>query len=229
MDIIPLIKDIKFNQAIWGLPILYIIHFFEELPRFADWATEYLGKPYTKSKFIAENIVLWMLLTVSVLMTLYMPGKAGIILVLSAAAGFFLNMIFHVFFTLKTGIYSPGTVTACLFFTPVSLFIFYLAGREGLLSLTTFILSIVLGLAILPVVITIVHNVIDRGISFKTLIKKIVMFMLLPFFTVSVAMILFGRETVNTFMIYTSPVILLPLFFKILKIFREKKKSNTTL
>jgi hypothetical protein len=133
---------------------LDLIHFLEELPRFPDWAKKSLKIPYTRAKFIAENVVLWMILTVSVLMTVYVPGRAGILLVLSAAVGFFFNMIFHTFFTLKTGIYSPGTVTACLFFTPVSFYIYSLAGREGLLDLPTIILSMTLGLAILPIVVT---------------------------------------------------------------------------
>jgi hypothetical protein len=221
-------RDIKFNQAIWLLPCLYLIHFLEELPRFPNWAEKSLGKPYTRPKFIVENIVLWMILTVSVLMTVYLPGKAGILLVLSAAVGFFLNMIFHAFFTLKTGIYSPGTVTACLFFAPASFYIYYLAGKEGLLDLRTIILSMILGLAILPIVVTGVHYFMDSKMTWKWLIKKIFFLGLLPSIPIGIAMRVFGRETVHQVMIYTSPLIILPLILKILKKRKEKQKSDTT-
>lgn len=222
------LKNINFAEAVWLLPFLYIVHFFEELPRFPIWATESLGKPYTRTKFIVENIVLWLILAVSVLIVVYLPGKVGTILVLSAAAGFFLNMIFHAVFTIKTGVYSPGTVTACVFFPPVSIYIYYLAAKEELLTLTTVALSILLGLAILPAVVVIVHNAIDRGVTLKQVVTKIILMGLIPFLIVSIAIMIFGRETVHKVMMYSSPFILLPLVIKIAKKMKEKKQSNTT-
>lgn len=227
-DLFDAFSNLKFNQAIWLLPFLYLIHFLEELPRFPNWAKESLGKPYTRPKFIVENILLWMILTVSVLMTVYFPGKAVILLVLSAAVGFFLNMMFHAIFTLRTGIYSPGTVTACLFFTPVSFYIYFLAGQEGLLDLTTIILSIILGVGMLPVVVTVVHRFMDSKLSLRWLLKKVILMGVLPFVLVSIAMMIWGRETVHRVMIYTSPLIVLPVIAKILKKRKEQKKSNTT-
>jgi hypothetical protein len=221
-------RDITFNQAIWLLPLFYLIHFLEELPRFPDWAKKSLRKPYTRPKFIVENIVLWMILTVSVLMTVYFPGKAGILLVLSAAIAFFLNMTFHAIFTLKTGIYSPGTVTACLFFAPVSFYLFFLAAKEGLLDLTTVVLSMILGVAMLPAVVAAVHHFMDSEMTLRSFIKKVILMGVLPFIVVSIAMMIWGRETVHRIMIYTSPLIVLPLIAKILKKRKEQKKSNTT-
>jgi len=221
-------SNLKFHQAIWLLPLLDLIHFLEELPRFPDWAKQSLKIPYTRTKFIAENIVIWLILTVSVLMTVYGPEKVGIVLVLSAAIGFFSNMIFHAASTLKTGIYSPGTVTACLFFTPVSFYIYSLAGREGLLDLTTIILSIILGVGMLPVVVTAVHRFIDSGLTLRWLIKKVIFMGVPPFVGGSIAMMIWGREAVHRVMIYTSPLIVLPLIAKILKKRKEQKKSNTT-
>ena len=225
--IIEFFRDVTFNQAIWLLPILGVIHSLEELPRFPDWAAKTLEIPYTRTKFIAENIVLFLVLMIAIVLTFYVPGKAGIVLVLSTAACFFLNVIFHAVFTLKTGVYSPGTVTACLFFVPASFYIYYLAGKEGLLTSSTVILSIILGVIVLPIVVVIVHNTIDSGITFKALMKKIIFMGLLPFVVVSIAMLVFGRETVNTIMIYASPLIILPLVLKTLKKLKEKKKSKT--
>jgi len=154
--------SLTFKQVIWLLPIGYIIHFFEELPRFPEWANKHLKKPYTKTKFITENIVLWILVMIPVLITAYFTFFIAILLILSAAAGFFMNMIFHVYFTLRTREYSPGTVTACILFVPISLIIFYLADKEGLLTLTTIVLSIILGFIMLPLIVGIVHKIIDK-------------------------------------------------------------------
>lgn len=162
-DIIKFLKTLTFKQAIWLLPIVYIIHFLEELPHFSIWATKFIGEPYTSVEFIAENIVLWTLLILFILITIFFNRrlrKVGVIVILSVAVGFFINMIFHAVFTLKTGVYSPGTVTACLFFVPTSFYIYYLAQKEGLLTIKTVVLSIILGLAILPIVLTIVHKII---------------------------------------------------------------------
>ncbi len=224
--IIEFIRDINFYQAIWLLPLLGVIHSLEELPRFPDWAAKTLEIPYTRTKFIAENIVLFLILIIAMVMTFHVPGKAGIVLVLSTAACFFLNVIFHAVFTLKTGVYSPGTVTACLFFVPASLYIYYLAGKEGLLTTSTVILSIILGVIVLPIVVAIVHNTIDSKITFKALIRKIIFLGLLPLAAVLIAMMVFGKETVNTIMIYSSPLVIIPLALKTLKKIKEKK-SNT--
>ena len=60
----------------------------------------------------------------------------------------------------------------------------------------------------------------------KLLIKKIFLFGLLPFIIISIAMAIFGREPVHKFMIYTTPVMLLPLLIKVIIKIKEKKKSN---
>jgi hypothetical protein len=99
---------------------------------------------------------------IPVLITSYFSIFIALLLVLSATAGFFMNMIFHVYFVIRTREYSPGTVTSCILFVPISLIIFYFADKEGLLSLTTIVLSIIIGFIMLPLVVGIVHNVIDK-------------------------------------------------------------------
>lgn len=107
-------------------------------------------------------MVLWILVMIPVLIANFFIFFIVILLILSAAAGFFMNMIFHVYFTLRTREYSPGTVTACIIFVPISLIIFYLADKEGLLTLTTIMLSIILGFIMLPLIVGIVHKIIDK-------------------------------------------------------------------
>ena len=47
-----------------------------------------------------------------------------LIIGLSAAAWIFSNFLIHAYYTLRTGIYSPGVVTAGAIYVPVSLYIF---------------------------------------------------------------------------------------------------------
>lgn len=220
-------SNLKFHQAIWLLPLLDLIHFLEELPRFPDWAKKSLKISYTRTKFIAENIVIGLILTVSVLMAVCAPGRVGTVLILSAAVGFFSNMVFHAASTLKTGIYSPGTVTACLFFAPASFYVYFLAGKEGLLDSITIVLSIILGLGMLPVVVTIVHRFIDKGMTLRWLIKQVISIGVPPIVGVSIATAIWGRETVNRVKFYIAPLAVLLLVAKTLKKRREKKRSNT--
>lgn len=159
MDTIKSFENLSFRQAMWLLPISLIIHVSEEFPRFVPWATKFIDKSYTQSWFIVENIVLFVIVILSVLTAKYSRGKIGIILVLSAAVGFFVNMIFHASLTLSTGVYSPGTVTACLFFTSIPIYVYYLAKKENLLTITTVVSSIILGIIVMPIVLNIVHRI----------------------------------------------------------------------
>jgi len=221
---------LDFHQVIWLLPIAAFVHVMEELPRFPDWATRTLKAfqagpaatmrraTYTRSKFIGENIVLFAILTTSVTLAAFLPettlaGKVGIVLVLSAAVGFFSNMLFHGLFTLKTGVYSPGTVTACLFFAPLSICVYYLAAVEGLLTLPVVGLSVVLGLSLLPIVVSVVHRVIDRKTRPGTLVKVALMGVLPPVL-IGVATAVFDAAIVHKIMIYAGPLALLPLVLK---------------
>ena len=80
----------------------------------------------------------------------------------------------------------------------------------------------------LPVVVTAVHRFIDSGLTLRWLIKKVIFMGVPPFVGGSIAMMIWGREAVHRVMIYTSPLIVLPLIAKILKKRKEKNKSNTT-
>lgn len=92
------ITSLTFRQVIWLLPIGYIIHFFEEFPHFPEWANNHLKKPYTRTKFITENIILWILVLIPVLLTTYFTFYIALLLVLSASAVFTWNDYFvHTF------------------------------------------------------------------------------------------------------------------------------------
>jgi len=60
----------------------------------------------------------------------------------------------------------------------------------------------------------------------KTLLKNVSLYGLLPFVIISIAMAIFGREPVSKFMMYATPVLILPLLLKMLKTLHDKKKSD---
>jgi hypothetical protein len=209
---------LEFRQLIWLMPIVVLLHVIEELPRFPAWATRALRLPYTRRKFVWENIVLFAILLASVALAAFWPvttlaGQAGLVLVLSAAVSLFSNTIFHALLTLRTGIYSPGTVTACLLFPPLSIGVYYQAAVEGLLTIPVVGLSIVVGLAMLPIVIAIVHRTLDGKIRGRTLVK-IGLMGVLPPLVLGAATAVFEPQIVHKIMIYAGPLALLPLVLK---------------
>ena len=121
--VIEFFNSLTFNQAIWIIPIIYVIHFLEELPRFTDWAKEHINQAYTTKKFIRENMVMFVMVFIAVLVAIFLP-IVGITIVLAISVAYFINMIFHSYFTLKTGIYSPGAITACIFFVPIPFYLY---------------------------------------------------------------------------------------------------------
>ena len=208
------LESIDFYQAVWLLPVVYIFHVLEELPRFPEWAGDHLGIPYTRDKFVAENVVLYTVCVGSVLLAAFGEGAwqtAGAVMSLAGAFGFFSNVIFHSVPTLRRGVYSPGVVTACLFFAPASVYIFYLAGAAGLLTPLNVVLSIVLGLALLPVVVTIIHKLMDRGLTLESFVRKFLFYVVLPPAAIGLAKHAFGAEAVDSVMMWLGPpLILLP-------------------
>jgi len=158
------------------------------------------------------------ILATSVALAAFFPGttlagQAGHLLVLSAAVGLFSNVLFHGLYTLRTGVYSPGTVTACLLFTPLSICVYYLAAVEGLLTLPVVGLSIVLGLSLLPTVVAVVHGVIDGKVHPRTLVKLALMGVLPPVL-IGVATAVFDAALVPKLLVYGGPLALLPLVFQ---------------
>ena len=61
----------------------------------------------------------------------------------------------------------------------------------------------------------------------KALLTKIALYGVLPFVIISIAMAIFGREPVSKFLMYATPVLVLPLLLKILKAVHDKKKSDS--
>jgi hypothetical protein len=229
--VLGLLSRIDFYQAIWLLPVICLAHVAEELPRFVGWAGKFFKVPYTQKKFVAENVVIWALSVASVVATVVCPatslaGKVATIFVLGIPFGLLGNTILHASSTLKSGVYSPGTVTACLLFPPISIYTLYLAAAQGLLVWSNLIPAIFLGIALLPIIIAIVHRVIDRRIQPATLIKA-ARFVVIPGVVMVLARQIFDPALVSKVMVYAGPVLLLSLVVKWARNWRKGHEVRT--
>ena len=138
-------------NILWLVPAAYFVHILEESPRFMPLALKYLGAPETFGQFVIGNVIFMAYVIIATSLAIFYTNEWTLILGLSAAAWIFSNFLIHAYFTLRTGIYSPGVVTAGAIYVPVSLYIYSNFWASGLLSPMDFILSFIIGFAIMYV------------------------------------------------------------------------------
>ncbi|MDD1708264.1 MAG: HXXEE domain-containing protein [Methanoregulaceae archaeon] len=131
------------------VPLAYGIHIIEETPRFVPWAKRYLSAPSTFAQFVLGNVIFMAYVLISVALATFYPGEWTLVLGLSTAAWIFSNFLIHASFTLYTGEYSPGVVTASALYAPVSVYIYTNFLGSGILSNTDILLSIIIGFAVM--------------------------------------------------------------------------------
>jgi len=138
-------------NILWFVPIAYFIHIMEESPRFVPWAKRYLGAPSTFAQFVLGNVVFMVYVLVSVSVAVFYPSEWTLVLGLATAAWIFSNFLIHASFTLYTGEYSPGVVTASAIYAPGAVYIYATFLGSGVLSPIGVIASIVIGFAVMYV------------------------------------------------------------------------------
>ena len=136
---------------LWLVPLAYGIHIIEETPRFVPWAKRYLSAPSTFAQFVLGNVIFMAYVLISVALATFYPGEWTLVLGLSTAAWIFSNFLIHASFTLYTGEYSPGVVTACALYAPVSVYIYTNFLGSGILSNADILLSVIIGFAVMYV------------------------------------------------------------------------------
>jgi hypothetical protein len=138
-------------NILWLVPIAYFIHIIEETPRFVPWAKRFLSAPSTFAQFVLGNVIFMVYVLISVFLATFYSSEWTIVLGLSTAAWIFSNFLIHAFFTLYTGEYSPGVVTASTLYAPVAVYIYAHVLESGILSQSDIILSIIIGFAVMYV------------------------------------------------------------------------------
>ncbi len=136
-------------NILWLVPVAYFVHILEESPRFVPWAQKYIGAPETFRQFIVGNVIFMAYIIIATSLAIFYPSKLTLIIGLSTAAWIFSNFLIHAYFTLRTGEYSPGVVTASAIYVPVSVYIYYNFLGSGLLNTLDIVLSIIIGFGIM--------------------------------------------------------------------------------
>ncbi|MGZ7047060.1 MAG: HXXEE domain-containing protein [Methanobacterium sp.] len=132
-------------SILWLVPLAYLVHIFEETPRFVPWAIKYIGAPENFTEFVIGNVIFMVYFLISVSLAIFYTNEWTIVIGLAPAAFIFTNFLIHAYYTLRYGEYSPGVVTASAIYAPVTVFIYYNFLISGILSTTGIILSIIIG------------------------------------------------------------------------------------
>ena len=134
-----------FRRLVLLAPAAFLLHVFEEAPRFVAWTRLYpsvFSSTLSNTVFAVTNSVYMLIVVVAVVLCAF---RSAVTLGLAVIAFLFSNALFHIAFTVFSGIYSPGTVTAILLYVPLTVGSFYCAYREGLLNGRRALVAVLLG------------------------------------------------------------------------------------
>jgi hypothetical protein len=132
-------------NILWLVPLVYGIHIIEESPRFVPWAIRYFSAPKTFGQFVLGNVMFMAYVIIAAFLATTYTSEWTLVLGLSTAAWIFSNFTIHAYYTLTTGEYSPGVVTAGALYVPVALYIFASFLQANLLSSVDIVISVFLG------------------------------------------------------------------------------------
>jgi hypothetical protein len=137
-------------NILWLVPIAYLIHIFEESPRFPAWAVKVrIITSMSFKEFALGNIIFMLYVLISVSLAVFYTSELTLVLGLSTVAWIFSNFLIHAYYTLRYGEYSPGVVTASALYAPIAVFIFYNFLISGILSTLDIILAIIIGFGVM--------------------------------------------------------------------------------
>jgi hypothetical protein len=152
------LSAIPFDNLLWLVPFLFMLHNMEEAPLMEAWVRRLPIKikmiESTRQLIIAMIILTFMSFLLTWLGLKHMTEHAGHLLIL----GMQMTMAFNVFFphllsTILFRMYSPGLVTALFLTLPFSIYIFQRALNEKLIAYNE--LWILLGLSPLIMIVSI--------------------------------------------------------------------------
>lgn len=118
----------------WLVPVAFLAHCAEELPRFPSWASQHFGTT-TRRFYVASHCVLVPLIVASGARASARPGDPrAAFFATSVAAALGLNAVFHAGTTVLFRRYSPGLITAIAAMLPASAYAISRTRRDGLLT-----------------------------------------------------------------------------------------------
>jgi hypothetical protein len=148
-----------FRQLVWLFPIAYVLHVFEELPRFTTWVVRYANPTFRMRDYLIIHLIGIAVAVAGPLAVRYFANRlvlfAFFTFVFTPAA--FFNILFHVGATVVFRAYCPGLITALTVYPVVFFIVTRTAVRERLLPASLAIVSF--GIAGLFHLADVSHNV----------------------------------------------------------------------
>ena len=133
--ILELLRSLPFRQAVWLFPFATALHFLEEAPHFATWASKYAWASYTSTRWKrVHGFGMVYAVAFSALVSAF-PNRHIVFsfFALCFSESIF-NSLFHSGATAMFGVYCPGLITALVLYPPLFWYLSSVARHEGLLS-----------------------------------------------------------------------------------------------
>jgi hypothetical protein len=127
---------LPFRQAVWLFPFATALHFLEEAPHFADWASKYALPGYTRQRWRRiDGLGIVFAIAFCALASIF-PNRYVVFLFFALCLSeSVLNGLFHVGATAFSGVYCPGLITALVLYPPLFWYLSQIAYRESLLTM----------------------------------------------------------------------------------------------
>ena len=105
------------DSWVWLFPLAYALHIAEEYAfHFPAYIANLSGRHISNPQFLVINGVFWLLMVATVVLVLARPSQAWLIVSLATVLG--INAALHIFGSIVTFTYSPGTITAGFLYVP---------------------------------------------------------------------------------------------------------------
>jgi hypothetical protein len=149
------LREQKLRRIIWIMPAAFALHIVEEyIGGFPAWVTHVLGGSFNNCAFALNNALFFFIMVGLTVWAGRSTSRLAIFLLIAWASGnIFWDGLFHVLATAQFDRYSPGLITASVFYLPISLSIAKATLQSGALSVKAFFGALGLGLGLLVFVI----------------------------------------------------------------------------
>lgn len=147
--------QIRFERLLWLMPAAYAVHIFEEYCfGFVGWVNSTLDGEFTGPLFLMNNGLFMAILLSLCLWASRSSSRLSAFLFFCWSSGnLFWNFVFHLGTTALFNRYSPGLVTACLLYYPISFAVAWAGWKDGRLSLAAIAAAFAAGAGVMAFVI----------------------------------------------------------------------------
>lgn len=147
---------ISFTRLLWLMPAAYALHIGEEyFGGFQRYVISEMGGPPMRDvPFLINNAVFMaILLALSVRASRRPSPRSAFLLMCWASGNLFWDFLVHLGYTVGTGVFSPGLVTATFFYYPLPFLVTWAAIRDGVLTIRSAIGAFAVGALLMGLVL----------------------------------------------------------------------------